>query len=189
MKKNQKENINGLAKTVADTPEIPVIDKRNKKIHAIREFNDEQADDYIPPRKDMSKADEIMSSIRIEIPKCFSQPVNGRIYVVDTPGEEMRTNSGIILPMKMRENKAGAMKDIKRYFVVAFDEDEIPPETCKKLKIGIEVNPLLPQEAEEWTLPVVVDWHTGNVFSVIHYTEIAGISKIEPEEIETKKES
>ena len=178
----KKEDVKKLSESIeegASIPSIPVLDKRKSREEILME-----ADEYIPPKINQNKADQIMGSMKIEIPKCYSTPVNGRIYVIDLPGNEMRTDGGIILPMKMKENKAGSMKDIRRYFVVAFDKYGIPPEICEQLKIGIEVNPCLPQEAEEWTLPVVVDWHTSNVFSVIHYTELAGISNIDPEEVE-----
>lgn len=136
------------------------------------------------PRKEGIKTfEEIAFTKKIEIPKCLVRPVNGRIFVIETDGSEMKTAAGIIIPQKMKDKKDESMKNIQRYFVVAWAKD-IPTEILDMLSIGIEVNPFLPQEAEEWTLPIVVDWSTGNRFKSVHYTEIAGVSDVIPTKVE-----
>jgi hypothetical protein len=134
-------------------------------------------------KKEQPKYEDIVSKRKIDIPKCYIRPYNGRIFVTSVPADETITESGIILPFKMKDGKDGHMKDIRRYFVVAFDDKGIPPEIAEDLYIGKEVNPFLPNEAEEWSLPKVVDWHTGTAFECIHYTELAGGNMIKSEKV------
>lgn len=132
-------------------------------------------------------AEEIINTLRIDIPKCEIIPVNGRIFVVEITGSETKTASGIILPHKMAIKKNDQVQDLCRYFVVTWDKDGIPPEVSDKLSVGLEVVPFLPPEAQEWTLPKVIDWNTAREFKVLHYTELAGVSAIMPVEVEKKK--
>jgi len=136
------------------------------------------------PKKEGLKYEEIASVRKIEIPKCLSQPINGRIYVIEAAGGETVTQGGIVIAHRLNVRKNESTESIKRYFVVAYDIDDIPQSIVSKLSIGIEVNPFLPQEAEEWSLPKVIDWQTGNTFKSLHYTELAGISMVKPEKAE-----
>ena len=123
---------------------------------------------------------EIIATKKLEIPKTELLPTNGRIYVVSVAGNDMKTPGGLILPPTFAMQKNDQVEGVQRYFVVTWDTDEIPEKIQKHLSVGIEVNPFLPWEAQEWKLPRVVDWETGNIFDVIHYTELAGISKNKP---------
>jgi hypothetical protein len=135
-------------------------------------------------RKKLQTAAEIQATKKLEIPKCLSIPTNGRIYVVSVAGTDMKTPGGLILPPTFAMQKNDQVEGVKRYFVVAWDKDEIPPKFQEKLTVGIEVNPFLPWAAEEWKLPRVIDWDSGNIFEVIHYTELAGVSSNIPEIVE-----
>lgn len=136
------------------------------------------------PRKEGIKTfEEIANTKRFEIPMCLTRPVNGRIYVIEMDGKETKTAAGIIIPHKMKDQKDETMKNIQRYFVVDWAAD-IPMDIIEMLTVGIEVNPMIPQEAEAWNLPFVIDWNTGNKFKVIHYTELGGVSEVLPEKVE-----
>ena len=135
-------------------------------------------------RKMITPAEKIIATKNLEIPKCLSTPVNGRIYIIDVASSELRSPGGLILPQKYAAKKNDELVDIKRYFVVAWDKDEIPPSIQDKLEVGIEINPFYPENAEEWNLPRVIDWQTGNIFKFVHYTELAGISSVKPEIVE-----
>lgn len=119
--------------------------------------------------------------LRIEIPKCLSRPVNGRIFVISIANQPQKSLSGLWIPRLYAEKKDQSMKSIDRFFIVAWASD-IPPEIKDHLKVGIEVGVFIPQEAEGWSLPKYIDWQTGNEFPVVHFTELAGISKVQPEE-------
>lgn len=138
------------------------------------------------PKLSNRSYEDIASTRRLDIPVCKKIPINGRIFVIETSGSETKTEGGIILPHKYRSRKGEDMeiKDVNRYFVVNWDKDEIPQSIQEKLRIGIEVSPILPQEAEEWKLPVIIDFETGNQFALIHYSELAGISETLPTVIE-----
>lgn len=136
------------------------------------------------PKKEKQTYEDIAKKRKIEIPKCHIKPYNGRILVISVPADETVTESGIILPFKMKDGKDGSIKDMRRYFVAAIDHEGIPKHIADDLYVGKEVNPFLPQEAEEWNLPKVVDWYTGTMFESIHYTELAGGSTIYPEKVE-----
>lgn len=132
----------------------------------------------------LKNVDKIIATKKLEIPKTELLPTNGRIYVVSVAGNDMKTPGGLILPPTFAMQKNDQVEGVQRYFVVAWDIDEIPEPIKQKLSVGIEVNPFLPWEAQDWKLPRVVDWETGNIFDVIHYTELAGISKNKPIPIE-----
>lgn len=138
------------------------------------------------PRLKNKSYEEIAFTRRIDIPVCKKIPVNGRIFLIETAGSESKTEAGIIVPHKYRSKKGEDMsvKDVNRYFVVKWDTDEIPEKMQSKLHVGVEVSPFLPQEAEEWSLPIIIDFETGNQFLVAHYTELCGISETLPEEVE-----
>lgn len=141
-------------------------------------------DESLPPITKPRSYQEIAQTLRIDIPVCNLTPVNGRIYVIEKPAMETKTPGGIIIERRMQIKKDDRAEGMKRYFVVAWDQFEIPEPIRNRLVVGMEVNPFLPQEAEEWSLPRVIDWSTGNEFQSIHYTELAGISKIKPEKDE-----
>jgi hypothetical protein len=134
--------------------------------------------------KEKRNSDKIIATKKLEIPKCFSIPVNGRIYVVSIASSDLRSPGGLILPQLYAPKKDDSLQDIKRYFVVAWDKDEIPEKIQEKLEVGIELNPFLPPEAQNWSLPKVIDWQANQIFEVLHYTELAGISSVKPEIVE-----
>lgn len=140
----------------------------------------------IDPRAIKPKAaNEIIATKKLEIPKCEQWPTNGRIYVISVAGNDMKTPGGLILPPTFKVKKNEDVEGIRRYFVVDWDHSsDIPEHIQGKLSVGIEVNPFLPQDAIDFQLPRVIDWNTGNIFEVLHHTELAGISKIIPEKVE-----
>lgn len=135
-------------------------------------------------RKKIQTAAEIIATKKLEIPKCLSKPVNGRIYVLQVSGSETKTAGGLILPHKLNLKKNDEVVDYPRYFCVAWDKDEIPPKLQEKLAVGVELNPFVPEDAIGFTFPKIIDWQTGNSFEVIHYTELGGISSVLPEVVE-----
>lgn len=132
----------------------------------------------------LRSAAEIIATKKLEIPKCRIMPVNGRIYVVSVAGSDMKSPGGLILPPTFGVKKNEQVENVKRYFVVAWDTIGIPPDIQDLLTVGIEVLPFLPQNAEEWDLPRVIDWQGNNIFEVLHYTELAGVSSVKPEKAE-----
>lgn len=168
------------------------VEKRKERIEKLASaINDQKAqdknkypmttDESLPPITKPKSYEDIAQTLRIDIPICNLDPVNGRIYVIEKPAMETRTPGGIIIERRMQIKKDDRAEGMKRYFVVAWDQFEIPEPIRNRLFVGMEVNPFLPQEAEEWSLPRVIDWSTGLEFKSIHYTELAGISKIKPE--------
>lgn len=178
MKKKRTDDVLRMAEAIEDNftfvgnPELHEIS--HKKVSSVP---GESSAEIL--RKKIVSADDIMKISKVEIPKCETTPVNGRIFVVEVDGSETVTPSGIILPHKLAVKKSDEVRSICRYFVVAWAED-IPDDVKELLYKGIEVNPFLPQEAEEWNLPKVIDFNTGGIFKVIHYTELAGVSDIKP---------
>lgn len=133
--------------------------------------------------KKLLKADEIIATKKLEIPKCHVKPINGRMFLIEISGYDLKSPGGLILPQKMMPKKNDDMEDIKRYFLVDWDTGEIPQAIQDKLCVGLEVNPFM-NEAESFRFPRVIDWQGNNIFIVMHYTELAGISKIKPEIVE-----
>jgi len=131
---------------------------------------------------DPNKRDEFEYKA-LEIPRCEIVPLNGRVFVIEVAGKELKSSSGLWLPFKMANKKDDSSQSPNRYFVVAWDHIEIPKGISDFLQVGMEVNPFLPEEATNWSLPRVIDWNTGNVFKILHYTELAGMSKITPLEV------
>jgi|WetSurSiteA1Bulk_404760.scaffolds.fasta_scaffold00217_12 hypothetical protein len=175
MKKERKNDIRLMADAIDDHRKHPMT---------IDECYKESSVSPTIERKMIKSPDEIIATKKLEIPKCLLTPVNGRIYLVEVASSEMRSPGGLILPQLYAVKKNEQMADIKRYFVVAWDKIEIPKAIQDQLEVGIEVNPFLPEHAEEWDLPRVIDWQACNVFKVAHYTELAGISSIKPEIVE-----
>lgn len=177
-KEEREKRHQRLSEAIEDQP-MPkrgVVFPINKNITS--DFKDQPL-----PKKQTKSFEEIAKTMKVDIPVCYVKPYNGRIFVKSVPADEFKTESGIILPYKMRDGKDGSMKNVRRYFVVAFDQDEIPPVIAKDLYVGKEVNPFIINEAEEWRLPTVIDWHTGLSFEVIHYTELAGGSSVQAKEV------
>lgn len=135
-------------------------------------------------RKKVKSPEEIIATKKLDIPVCHNAPVNGRIYVISVAGSDMKTPGGLILPPTLAMRKDDSVIGFRRYFVVDWDKDEIPESIQKKLSPGIEVNPFLPEDATNFRLPRVVDWDGSNIYEVLHYTEIAGISRNKPEIVE-----
>jgi hypothetical protein len=138
------------------------------------------------PKRDIKTYEEIANTLRIDIPLCKKIPINGRIFVIERPGTESKTPGGLFVSHKFRSKKGEEVefRNVNRFFVVCWDPDGIPEDIRNKLHIGIEVSPFLPQEAEEWTIPIIIDFETGNQFGVLHYNELAGISETLPEKID-----
>jgi hypothetical protein len=179
-KEERRERLDRLSKAIDDqpAPQRGTVFPISKNIEPDPEFKGESL-----PKRHTKTYEEIAHTRKFEIPKCSVKPYNGRIFVRSYPGDETTTDGGIILPFKMKDGKDGTMKDVRRYFVVAFDEVGIPKEIADDLYIGKEVNPFLPSEAEEWSLPKVIDWDTKTVFECIHYTELAGGNMVKSEKI------
>jgi hypothetical protein len=121
---------------------------------------------------------------KLVIPKCEIEPINGRILVIEISGKTLKAKSGLYLPYRLGVQKDDSAYSPNRYFAVAWDNIDIPLKLVEKLKVGKELIPFLPEEATQWSLPRVIDWNTGNVFKSIHYTELAGLSKEDPIEVE-----
>jgi hypothetical protein len=175
MKEKRKKEIDTMANGIEDKRKYPMTKEESF------------APGEIPSdiqRKKLSEADRILATKKLEIPACKCIPVNGRIYVISVAGSDMKTPSGLILPPTFGTKKNEQVEGVKRYFVVAWDALGIPKEICDLLLVGREINPFLPQNAEEWQLPRVVDWDGNNIFEVVHYTELAGVSETIPEEVE-----
>jgi hypothetical protein len=171
------------------------IEKRKERIDKLAAaINDQKAqdknkypmttDESLPPITKPKSYQDIAQTLRIDIPVCNLTPVNGRIYVIEKPAMETKTPGGIIIERRMNVKKDDKAEGLKRYFVVTWDKIGIPEYISNQLKVGIEVNPWLPQEAEEWSLPRVIDWSTGNEFKSIDFLELAGISTVQPEKDE-----
>lgn len=135
-------------------------------------------------KKKLLKADEIIATKKLEIPVCKLIPTNGRIYVIEVTSSDLKSPGGLILPQLFGMKKDDSMADVKRYFVVAWDKIGIPVDIANLLTVGIEVNPFLSEDAIGYRLPKVVDWQGNNIFYVLHYTELAGISSVQPEIVE-----
>jgi hypothetical protein len=116
-----------------------------------------------------------------EIPECSIKPANGRIFVVEVASKPPKTKSGLWLPKYLRNQKNDDVMPINRYYVVSWDEDDIPENIKKYLKPGLEVHPFIPDDAIGYNLPRLIDWSSSTEFSVLHYTELGGISKNNPE--------
>jgi len=170
MKENRKKEINEMAEAISGHYD----ELRSEPFDLKRSTVD--------PRIINKKAEEIIATRKLEIPVCKSIPVNGRIYVISVSGADMKTPGGLILPPTFNVKKNEDVEGIKRYFVVAWDAMGIPKEIRDLLRVGIEVHPLLP-DAEGWTLPRVIDWMGNNIFEVLHYTELNGVSSVQPDEI------
>jgi hypothetical protein len=175
MKEQRKKEIRSMSDAIGHINEI--VDNASKGFAPGEISSDIQ-------RKKVQTAAEIAATKKIEIPKCSLNPVNGRIYVVSVAGTDMKTPGGLILPPTFGQKKNDQVEGVKRYFAVAWDQDEIPESIQSKLTVGVELSPFLPTNAEEWELPRVVDWNTAQIFEVIHYTELAGISRVHPKPIE-----
>jgi hypothetical protein len=186
MKEERKREINEMAKAVDDKlgPSHPLhSSKRYDDFDLVKKTITGAEAAKIGAAYHTSLAEKIIATKKLEIPKTELLPTNGRIYVVSVAGNDMKTPGGLILPPTFAMQKNDQVEGVQRYFVVAWDTEEIPESIKSKLSVGIEVNPFLPWEAQDWKLPRVVDWETGNIFDVIHYTELAGISKNKPVEV------
>jgi hypothetical protein len=173
MKKERKKEVREMASAIDD-----------QKAPNATKFPFEKGMEGIERKKvdpSVKKADEIIATKKLEIPVCKTKPVNGRIYVISIAGEDMKTPGGLILPPTFQAKKNMDVEGIRRYFVVAWDVVEIPLSVQSYLSVGIEVVPFLPQDAEGFSLPRVIDWMGNNIFEVLHYTELAGISEVKPE--------
>lgn len=180
MKNQRKKEIRTMAEAIEHT--ATAADRKYPMTKEESFAPGEISSDII--RKKGQSPEDIIATKKLEIPNCYTIPVNGRIFVVDVAGSDMKTPGGLFLPPTMSVKKNDQVEGVKRYFVVAWDAVGIPKEVKDLLEVGIEVNPFLPEHAEEWDLPRVVDWNGNNIFKVIHYTELAGIGSVKPEVVE-----
>lgn len=135
--------------------------------------------------KNVVTGEDLESKRVLKIPVNKIIPVNGRIFVISVTGEDLKTKGGLILPPKFGTKKNDQVEGVKRYFVIDWDKKGgIPKEICDLLRVGIEVHPFLPQNAEEFQLPRIVDWNANDIYDVLHYTELGGIGMIEPEVVD-----
>jgi len=178
MKKERKKDIDEMAEAIDD------VDKFASKYMKISK---ESISNTIPAEivrnRNLKSTAEILATKKLEIPKCFLAPVNGRIYAIEVSGSDLKSPGGLVLPTLFGPKKDDSMQDVKRYFAVAWDTAEIPLNIQNKLSIGTEVNPMIMKEAIEFNFPEVIDWQGNNIFKVIHYTELAGISSVKPERV------
>ena len=167
-----------IAGSIEDSPAV--------RERAMESSNTDMMNPSDLPKLKQKSYEEIANTRRIDIPLCKKIPVNGRLYVIETAGSESKTDAGIIIPHKYRSKKGEdtEIRDVSRYFVVRWDSEGIPEEINRKLHVGIEISIFLPQEAEDFKLPVMVDFETGNQFLIIHYNELAGISESIPQIVE-----
>lgn len=173
MKEKRKKEINEMANSIDDVRQYPMTKEES--------FQGSSVGPDI--KKRLLKADEIIATKKLEIPKCQVKPMNGRMFIKEVSGYELKSPGGLILPQKMMPKKNDDMEDIKRYFLVDWDHEEIPDHIQRFFEVGLEVNPFL-NEAENFVFPKVVDWQGNNVFIVMHYTELAGVSRVRPEQAE-----
>lgn len=189
MKEKRKREIEEMALAVDDRDRITSIPSKLKTHPATTDEAYKQS--TVSPDITMKKVkspEEILATKKLEIPKCLLRPTNGRIFVIDVSGYELKSPGGLILPPKFGPKKNDDVADIKRYFVVDWDTEEIPDSIKKYLRVGIEVNPFLNETAEEFDFPKVIDWQGNSILKCIHYTELAGISRVEPQEVNESKE-
>jgi co-chaperonin GroES (HSP10) len=120
----------------------------------------------------------------VNVPKNILKPVMGRIFVIEVSAPE-RKKSNIILPTHYQKGeKAHEIVQLKRYIVVDVDPQT---EIYKKydLRRGDEVTPFIPEGAVKLDWPFVVDWgNGGETYLVFHETEIGGIIKLEPGDVD-----
>lgn len=129
--------------------------------------------------------EEITNTSVINLPKNQVKPVNGRIFAIAQDPGEMKTEGGILLPTaySLPEARKGKKREILRYFVVDVADNcniNVPAENLqfakfRKLERGDEIFPFIPQEAEEWSFPIVHDFYNNNDYIVFHETELAGV--------------
>lgn len=129
------------------------------------------------PRVGQKTYKDITATSVIELPKNDVKPVNQRIYCIATDPGEMKTGGGIILPSTHNspEAKGGRKRELRRYWVVDVADDCNIKFNGRKISRGDEVYPFIPQEAEEWTFPMIFDFYTNKEYTVIHETELAGV--------------
>lgn len=175
MKEKRKKEIRLMADAIDDRRKYPLTHEETYKQSMVSSET---------LMKKLKTAEEILATKKLVIPKCLIEPTNGRIFVIDVSGYELKSPGGLILPPKFGPKKDDSVADIKRYFVVDWDKKEIPQSIQQYLKVGIEVNPFLNETAENFDFPKVIDWQGNNIFKCIHYTELAGISRVEPQEVD-----
>lgn len=130
------------------------------------------------PKLEGKTFEEITAVAVLQIPINQIKPINQRIFCIETDPGEMRTKGGIIIATdyKTSEAKGSRKRNLRRYFVVDSADD-----CSNKYSRGDEVSPFIPDEAEEWSFPKVYDFYTKKVYTVLHESELAGISKIKHE--------
>lgn len=163
MKKKKNFNAKGILDTIDDYDGNPIEDKNDFSPSPFTEA-------------ELSKYQELISKMIIEIPYNKIKPVNQRIFCIEVDPHEQKTEGGIIIPTQfaLSEAKGGRTRKLRRYFVVDLADDCTIP-----VKRGMEIYPFIPIEAEAWSFPEVYDWEAGKIYITLHQTEIHGISMAE----------
>jgi hypothetical protein len=126
--------------------------------------------------------------LTVSIPFNTMKPVNGRIFAIAVNPAEVKTASGIIVPTSIDkgETSQGERRILKlhRYFVIDYAND-INENLKNQLSRGVEIFPFVTEEAIGWTFPYIIDWsNAGARYTVIHESEVAGISGHKPVDID-----
>jgi len=114
----------------------------------------------------------------VEIPNNVVKPLNGRIFAIEQDPGEMKTEGGVIIPTTYQapEAKGAVTRNLRRYYAVDVADDVTLP-VCR----GDEIFPFIPQEAENWSFPVIIDWAINKAYLVFHESELAGYSHTDQE--------
>jgi len=133
------------------------------------------------------KANDIIASAVYETTDPTIIPVNQRILCIEKPAEEIKTESGIIIPdLKTSVGKDGETTEDKPRFIVASAAgDAILIDANGEeynIKQGDEVYPFWPPEAIGFDFPTVFDYGTLRHYITFHISELAGFIKAIPKE-------
>jgi hypothetical protein len=138
----------------------------------------------------------------IELPMPSFQPVNGRIFVKDIAGEDLKTKSGLYIPTNFTTMKGDYKQkwQHKRYFVLAVADDvniqiayegekifegvPYPSKSFRPLQRGDEVAIAYHEDAQGYNPVQVMDFTNGELYITFHETEIMGAAPgvLEPKE-------
>ena len=120
-----------------------------------------------------------MSDKTIDLEKNVLKPVMHRIFVKEISVDELKTDSGLLLPTRYQVGeKKYEVRERNRYIVIDIDPTSILY-IQNGLRRGDEVVPFIPEGATNALWPTVLDWATGKEYLVFHDTEIGGIIKRE----------
>lgn len=127
-----------------------------------------------------------------EIPSSTFKPQNGRIFCIARTSGYVQTESGLSIVkggMVEVDGQKGVL-EYKRYFVAEVSDDitidqlnVIENKKKRKIRIGDEVIPFYPPKLTGFDFPTIFDWNKAVEFVMFHFTEIAGTSKLVPQEV------